>query len=92
MLFDTAVTASVCPTSFAGPTVIPERLTVCSPELCGIGAGSGMALSVGSSFTALTVIVNDMGALWFTLGAVPLPLSVATALKVAVPFALAADV
>jgi hypothetical protein len=59
VLFDTAVTViGVCPDSFAGPVVIPERLTDCSPELCGIGAGSAMAFRVGGSFTAVTVMLK----------------------------------
>src|SRR5262249_8725553 len=61
VLFDVAVTVSgsISPP----PAVIPERLTVCRPESSGIGAGFGIAFSVGGSSTADTVSrnVSDAG-------------------------------
>src|SRR6201988_1401162 len=49
-----------------------------------VACGPGTVLT-GGSLTAPTVIVNETGALWFTFGGVPDPLSVAKTSNVAVP-------
>ena len=61
MLDELAVTFSVCD-SFAAPLPIPVRFTVCSLA-SSFTILSGIASSVGWSFTAVIVIVNVCTAL-----------------------------
>jgi hypothetical protein len=57
VLLDTAVIVSGSTSPL--PALMPLRFTVCSGESSGIAGGFGIALSVGGSFTPLTVSVND---------------------------------
>ena len=59
---DTAVTSRTWPASLAGPTVMPDKLTVCSGASSLICSGLGW-FSVGTSLTAsfLEALGIDMG-------------------------------
>ena len=75
-----------------GPAEMPDRFTVCSPASSRIGAGSGIASSVGGSFTAVTVIVNVC---WPEVSSPPLavpPSSCSSSVMVAVPLTPVAGV
>ncbi len=80
-----------CPDSFAGPVVMPAKFTVCNPAVFAT-LRLAMAASVGASFTAVTLIVKVCGALVSTPPKAVPPLSCATTVTVAEPFAFVAGV
>lgn len=92
VLSDAAVTVIVWPDSFAGPALIPERLTVWSPAFWGIGAGSTMTFRVGGSFTAVTLMLKVWMAEVSTPPLAVVPSSWIETETLAVPLALAAGV
>ena len=66
-------------------TSVPGLLALGTSSLIAVRLMLPALSKTGASFWPLTVMVNETGALWLTLGATPEPLSVATTSKVAVP-------
>src|SRR4051812_30971452 len=89
-LLERLVAVKVWPASSAGPALIPARFTVCTPA-SSLKERLPKALSVGASFTALTVTVKVLVTALTPPLAVP-PLSVTTTVMTAVPLLLAAGV
>ena len=67
--------------------MIPLRFTVCSPASSRIAGGSGIAFSVGGSFTAVTFTVKVRENVF-----VPPPSSVTVTVMIADPLAFATGV
>ncbi len=85
VLFDEAVTVNVCVSP--PPGLMPVRFTVCSGASSRIAAGSGIALSVGGSFTGVTFTVKVRENVL-----VPPPSSITVTVTIADPFASATGV
>ncbi len=85
VLPEVAVTVRFCDDSLAGPAEIPPMGIVTSELSSRIGAGSGMSLRVGASFTGARITLNVSSTNWLTV-------SVARTVIVAVPLALACGV
>ena len=82
----------ICPDSFGAPALmfVAKVGTICSPASSSDGAGLAAIKKLGTSLTAVTVMMNVNVVLVSEPPFVVPPLSVTVTLKVAVPFAFAA--